>query len=342
MASTTEEDFYALLGVGRNCTEDDLKKAYRKLARELHPDANPGDAAAEEKFKKVALAYEVLRDPQRRQQYDTYGINGIRGAGAGGGSQEDIFGFGGMNLGDLFDSFFGGQGSSPFGGGGRRGPAGPPPGPDVEAFLSLSFEEALFGGEKEVKLKLPVTCATCDGSGAAAGTSPVTCSTCEGQGEVRRVRQSILGQMVTSSPCPQCAGTGQNIQSPCPDCRGEGRRTQERAYPVEIPGGIDRGQTLRITGRGGAGARGGPTGDLYVRIDVAPDDRFQRDGHDLVHVLNISMVQAALGAHIKLKTFDGAEDIYIDAGTQNGKVFKFRGKGVPVLNSRGQGDWLFA
>ena len=187
-----EEDFYALLGVSRNCTDDDLKKAYRKQARELHPDANPGDAAAEEKFKKVSLAYEVLRDPQRRQQYDTYGIDGIRGAGGGGGSQEDAFGFGGMNLGDLFDSFFGGQGGSPFGGS-RRGPSGPPPGPDVEAILTLTFEEAMFGGEKEVKLKLPVVCSKCTGSGAAPGSSPITCTTCQGQGEVRRVASINTG-----------------------------------------------------------------------------------------------------------------------------------------------------
>lgn len=332
--AAVETDFYELLGVSRNASDDELKKAYRRLARELHPDTNP-DPAAEEKFKQITLAYDVLRDPEKRARYDQFGVDGIRGAGAG---PDDPFGFGGMNLGDLFDTFFGG--GSPFGAGARRSHQGPPPGQDVEAMVTLEFEQAVFGGETTVSLRLPVACDTCAGTGAAPGTQAVTCSVCGGQGEVRRVRQSILGQIVTASPCNNCAGTGTEIASPCSTCHGEGRRTSEVNYQVEIPAGIDRGQTLRLTGKGAAGARNGPNGDLYLRVDVKPHDRFERQGYDLLCTLNISMVAATLGTHIKLPALDGHEDIYIDAGTQSGKVFKFRGKGVPRVDGRGRGDLI--
>ena len=226
-----EMDFYALLGVSRDATDEQLKKAYRKVARELHPDANPDDPAAEEKFKQVTLAYEVLRDPEKRSRYDQFGIDGIRGSGGGGAGG---FGFEGMNLGDIFDAFFGG--GSPFGQQRRAG--GPPRGQDMELTVTLDFEVAVFGGQIDVSLRQPVSCSDCAGSGAAPGTSAETCTECGGAGEVRRVRQSILGQVVTAQPCPRCAGTGQQIASPCPACHGDGVRTQEQTFNVDIPAGI--------------------------------------------------------------------------------------------------------
>jgi molecular chaperone DnaJ len=331
------EDFYSLLGVSRNASDDELKKAYRARARELHPDANPGDPEAENRFKLVTVAYETLRDPERRRRYDTFGPEGLRGTGAPGGAGgfDDIFG---ANLSDIFQSFFGG--GSPFGGGGGR-QAGPPRGNDIETAIQLDFREAVFGVAHEVKLRVPVTCETCSGSGARPGTSPVTCSQCNGTGEVRRTRQSILGQMITSSPCPRCGGVGEMVTSPCPDCRGEGRRTEERAYTVDVPAGVDDGSTLKVSGRGAAGPRGGPAGDLYVHLRVRPDDRFVRQGNDLVHVLHVPMAQAALGAVISYETLDGAEDLVIPKGTQPGRVFRLRGRGVPRVGGGGsRGDLL--
>jgi molecular chaperone DnaJ len=331
------EDFYDLLGVGRNATEDELKKAYRARARELHPDANPGDPLAENRFKLVTVAYETLRDPERRRRYDTFGPEGLRGSGGGPGGAggfDDIFG---ANLSDIFQTFFGG--GSPFGGGGRQ--SGPPRGNDLETTIQLEFREAVFGVSHEVKMRVPVTCETCSGSGARPGTSPVPCSQCGGSGEVRRTRQSILGQMITSSPCPRCGGVGEMVASPCPDCRGEGRRTEERTYTVDVPGGVDDGSTLKVTGRGAAGARGGPPGDLYVHLRVRPDERFVRQGNDLVHVLHVPLVQAALGAVIHYETLDGAEDLVIPKGTQSGRVFRLRGRGVPRVGGGGsRGDLL--
>jgi molecular chaperone DnaJ len=334
------EDFYTLLGVGRSANEDEIKRAYRKLARELHPDVNGGDPATEERFKLVTLAYETLRDPERRRRYDMFGPEGLRGSGAGGaggaGGFEDLFGAG---LGDLFNSFFGGAAGG-FGQGRGRGQAGPPRGPDMEVTLDLDFRSAVFGASKEIRVRVPVPCSTCDATGARPGTSAVTCEMCSGVGEVRQVRQSILGQMVTSRPCPRCGGMGQEIRDPCPDCRGEGRRNEEKAYTVDIPAGVDDGNTLQLGGRGAAGPRGGRPGDLFVHLRVKPDDRFLRQGNDLVHVLHLPMAQAALGAHIRYETLDGTEDLVIPRGTQPGKVFRLRGRGVPDVNGRGRGDLL--
>jgi molecular chaperone DnaJ len=335
-------DFYELLGVGRSANEDEIKRAYRKLARELHPDVNGGDPATEERFKIVTLAYETLRDPERRRRYDMFGPEGLRGTGAGGsgpggaGGFEDLFGAG---LGDLFNSFFGGGGAG-FGGARGRGPGGPPRGADMEVTLDLDFRSAVFGTSKEIRVRVPVPCSTCNATGAKPGTSPVTCATCGGAGEVRQVRQSILGQMVTSRPCPRCNGLGQEIPSPCPDCRGEGRRTEEKAYTVDIPAGVDDGNTLQLGGRGAAGPRGGRPGDLFVHLRVRADERFIRQGNDLVHVLHVPMAQAALGAHLRYETLDGTEDLVIPRATQPGKVFRLRGRGVPDVNGRGRGDLL--
>jgi molecular chaperone DnaJ len=335
------DDFYALLGVSRSATEDDIKRAYRKLARELHPDTN-NDPAAEERFKAVTLAYETLRDPERRRRYDMFGPEAIRGSGAAGtgpgGFGGDVFGGG---LGDLFETFFGGGGGFGGGGfGGSRRAAGPPRGPDMETAIDLDFADAVFGTRTTVKLRLPVACSTCSGSGARPGTSPDTCQMCNGAGEVRQVRQSILGQMVTSGPCRRCGGLGLEVRDPCPDCRGEGRRTEERSFTVEVPAGVDNGSTLRSPGWGGAGPRGGPNGDLYVHLRVRPDPRFSRQGHDLVHILNLPATQAALGTEIRFETLDGTEDLVVPKGTQTGRVFRLKGRGVPHVDGRGRGDLL--
>ncbi len=324
-------DYYQLLGVSPQATTDEIKRAYRQKAREHHPDANPDDPGSAERFKEVAAAYEVLSDPDRRQRYDRFGPEGARaGAGSAGG---DPFGFGaGGGLGDLFDAFFSGNS------GGGRGPGGPPRGVDVEVVIELAFEEAVFGTTSSVDARLPVTCATCAGSGAAPGTTPITCLECAGAGQVRRVRQSILGQMVTASVCPRCRGAGQVVTSPCEDCRGEGLRTEQRSFEIQVPAGVDDGSTLRLTGRGGAGPRGGEPGDLFVHLRVANHAQFRRDGTALHHELHVSVAQAALGTTVNLDTLDGTEELDIPRGTQSGLVLRLRGQGVPALRGRGRGD----
>ncbi|HEX2849566.1 MAG TPA: molecular chaperone DnaJ [Acidimicrobiales bacterium] len=320
-------DYYELLGVAREADDDTIKRAYRRLARELHPDANPDDAAAHERFKEITVAYETLRDPEKRRRYDMFGPDGVR-AGAPG----DPFGGADFGFGDIFDAFFGGTGF----GRGRTG--GPQRGQDMELVLDLDFEEAVFGVRREVKVRAPVACATCEGSGARPGTYPSRCSTCGGTGEVRRVRQSILGQMVTASPCPRCGGAGQEIGDPCPDCHGDGRRTEEKVYEVDVPPGVDDGTQLRLPGRGAAGPRGGPPGDLYLHTRVRTHPRFRRDGHDLVAEVRVAMTQAALGAQLPFETLDGSEELVIPPGTAHGRVFVLRGRGVPSTNGRGRGD----
>ena len=323
-------DFYERLGVSRNASPDDLKKAYRRKARELHPDANPGDAAAEAEFKEVARAYETLSDPDLRARYDRYGEEGV-GAGNPG------FGGGTGGLGDLFDAFFGG-GNSPFGGGGRGGPAGPPRGQDLEVVADLTFVQAVFGATVPVTLRTAAACVDCGGTGAGQGTQPVTCSECNGRGQVQRVRQSLLGQMMTTSPCSRCGGTGQIIVTPCPTCSGDGRTVMEKTYQVDVPAGVDTGSTLRLTGRGAAGPRGGPPGDLYVHIRAAAHDSYRREDNDLVTDLPVSIAQAALGTRFTLETLDGDEELEVPPGTQPGREFVLRGRGVPRLQGRGRGD----
>ena len=328
-------DFYELLGVSRSASADEIKKAYRRRARDLHPDANPGDDAKAEQFKELSRAYQVLSDDKQRARYDQFGEAGV--GGAGGGSADDLFGGG---IGDIFDAFFGGQGS-PFGGGARqRGPAGPPRGQDVEVISDIDFIQAVFGDEITVELKLPVPCDTCDATGAGGGTQPVTCSECNGAGQVQRVRQSLLGQMVTASPCNRCGGLGQVITTPCESCRGEGRVTADTSYQVDVPAGVDTGSTLRLTGRGAAGPRGGRAGDLYVHLRVRPDENYVRSGDDLVTEVPVSIAQASLGTSLKLETLDGTEDLVVPAGTQPGREFVLRQRGVPRLQGRGRGDLI--
>jgi len=318
-------DYYDLLGVARNASEEELKRAYRQLARELHPDANGGDPASEARFKEVTFAYETLRDPERRRRYDMFGPEGARGAGAG-----DVFGGGG--LGDLFEAFFGGSGFSQQ----RRGAA--PTGEDLEVAVELSFEEAVFGVTRPVSFRGVVTCATCAGSGAAAGTSPITCLECAGLGQVRRVRQSILGQVVTTTTCPRCRGFGQVVETPCPDCRGEGRHLDDRSLEVEVPPGVDDGVTLQVAGGGAPAPRGGAAGDLFVRIRVRPHERFERSGSDLVTTMHLAMTQAALGVELDVETLDGTEHVTVPAGTESGRILRLRGHGVPHVRGRGRGD----
>ncbi|WP_420640252.1 molecular chaperone DnaJ [Candidatus Poriferisocius sp.] len=326
-------DFYDLLGVSRDATEDDLKRAFRKLARKYHPDANPDNAEAEARFKEIALAYETLSDPQKRAHYDRFGT----APGAGGGGDP----FSGMNLGDLFDAFFGG--ASPFGGttfGGGRARTGPQRGADLEAVLTLAFEDAVLGTDAEVTVRTASVCEPCDGRGTAEGTQPITCGTCGGIGQVQRTRQSIMGQMVTRTVCDTCGGTGELISDPCTACRGDGRVVGDRDYTVTVPAGVNQGSTLRVARRGAAGPRGGPPGDLYVHIEVRPHQRFERDGDSLIGELPLTMAQAALGTNVKYETLDGVEDLEVPAGTQGGQVFRIRGRGVPRLEGRGRGDLL--
>jgi molecular chaperone DnaJ len=318
-------DYYALLGVERTATDDEIKRAYRALARELHPDANPGDPHAEERFKQVTVAYEVLRDPERRRRYDMFGDDGRAGAGAGPG---EAFGFG-----DIFDAFFGGAG---FGG----GPSGPPRAPDAEAVLDLDLAEAAFGTNRVLDVTLPSTCERCSGSGCEPGTHPDRCETCGGSGEVRQVRRSILGQLVTAAPCPTCGGAGQRIPNPCTVCRGDGRVRAERRIEVEVPAGIDDGQRLRLPQRGPAAPRGGVPGDLFVTIRLRPHASLERHGYDLVHRRRIAFTQAALGATLEIETLEEPELLTVPPGTQPGHVFRLKGKGVPVLQGRGRGDLL--
>jgi molecular chaperone DnaJ len=321
-------DLYELLGVRPDATDDEIKKAYRALARELHPDTGHGDPEAEARFKEVTVAYEVLRDPERRARYDRYGPEGVFGTQAGG---MGGFTFEG-GLGDIFEAFFGSMGGTAP----RR--RGPQPGSDAEVRIALEFAEAVFGCRKEIAVRLPQTCATCEGRGTAPGTDPETCLDCQGTGELRRVRQSLLGQVVTSVACSRCSGTGEMIPDPCRDCRGEGRRMEESTFTVEVPAGVEDGSTLRLAGRGAAGQRGGPSGSLFVHLVVTPDPRFERDGDNLHTTLGVSMAQAALGIETEVESLDGPQHVTLAPGTQHGFVERVRGAGVPHLRGRGRGD----
>jgi molecular chaperone DnaJ len=324
-------DAYEVLGVTTSATDDEIKRAYRRLARECHPDANPDDPQAAERFKELSEAYESVRDPERRRQYDMFGPSGGPG---GAGAAGNPFGQGGFGLNDLFDAFFSGD---VFGGAGR-GQGGPRRGPDVETAMELTLAEVVTGVRRTVEMRMPVECETCGGSGAQAGTHPSQCSTCGGAGEVRQVRKSLLGQIMTAGPCPKCSGLGTTIDHPCETCRGDGRVSGTRAIDVEVPAGIDDAQRLRLAGRGPAAPRGGTPGDLFVAVRVAPNPEFERHGDDLLHRLPVSIVQAALGARIPFETFDGPRDIEVQSGTQPGARIRLQGLGVPSLRSGRRGD----
>jgi molecular chaperone DnaJ len=333
-----KRDYYDVLGVQRDADLQQIKKAYRKLAREHHPDVNQHDPECEEKFKEATEAYEVLCDPDKRRLYDAYGHDGLRG-GPGGAGGYGFDGFPGFS--DLFENLFGSFGGGPFGGGGpfaAAQPTGPARGDDLAIEVELTLEEAAFGVEKELSFRAQATCPSCEGAGTTEPSSVETCSECHGAGRVRTVRRTMLGQFLQTGPCPTCSGQGLVIKSPCKECRGAGRVVAERKVTVQIPAGVDAGQRIRVSGRGGAGERGTRAGDLYVRVRVEPHELFERRGDDILHDVRLTMVQAALGATLTIPTLDGETEVEFSPGTQPGEIKVLRGKGVPHLNGHGRGD----
>lgn len=321
-----KRDYYEVLGVDRGAGAEEIKKAYRRLARQYHPDVNPNDKEAEEKFKEVKEAYDVLSDPDQRARYDQFGHAGTAGQGFGGFDATDFGGFG-----DIFDMFFGG-----FGGGTRR--QGPRKGDDLRFDLNISFEEAAFGVEKDVEIPRTENCTVCGGSGAEPGTHPTKCSTCGGTGQVRISQSTPLGHFQTVKTCNQCNGTGQIITSPCHECKGRGKVRRMRKIHLTIPAGVDSDSKLRVTGEGEAGFMGGPPGDLYVFITVKPHKLFKRQGFDVVSEAEINFVQAALGDEIQVPTLDGLVKLKVPEGTQTGTVLRLKGRGITRLRSSARGD----
>jgi molecular chaperone DnaJ len=326
-------DFYDVLGVGRDADADTLKRAYRRLARQYHPDVNK-DPGAEERFKDIGRAYEVLSDPQTRARYDQFGE-----AGLGGGGMPDMGDMGGFA--DLFETFFSGfGGGGGMGGGSRR--RGPRKGDDLGLELTITFSEAVFGVEKEVQFRHLETCGTCQGSGAKQGSGPTTCSTCGGAGQVRRATRTPFGSFTQVAPCPTCEGSGQMIADPCTACQGQGVQEVMKKQRIKIPGGVDTGTRLRVPGEGNAGQRGGGPGDLYVVLNVKSHPHLQREGITIASELPLSYLQAILGDTVEVETVDGNEKLEIPAGTQPGAVLTLKGKGVPKLGNpvaRGNHDF---
>jgi molecular chaperone DnaJ len=327
-------DFYTVLGVPRDASDDDIKQAYRKLAMKYHPDRNNGSAEAEERFKEITEAYEVLRDPQKRVAYDRYGEAGLRGAAAGPG------GFHHVDLSEALSMFmreFGGFGGfSDLFGTGRRGDDRT--GSDVRVNMELTLAEVAQGVKRTISLKLLDPCDKCAGSGAEPGTKPQRCATCGGSGEVRRAQRSFFGQFVSVAPCPSCAGQGQVVASPCKKCRGEGRVRGDHEIPVQIPAGVATGQYMTLRGMGNAGPRGGPRGDILVVFDVADDPRFERDGADLACEVLVSYPQLVFGADVEVPAVTGNVTLRVPPRTQSGQVFQLRGRGLPRVNATGTGD----
>ncbi|MBW1893646.1 MAG: molecular chaperone DnaJ [Deltaproteobacteria bacterium] len=319
-----KRDYYEVLGVDRNATEAEIKKAYRKVAIKFHPDKNPGDKEAEENFKEGAEAYEVLHDSQKRQIYDQYGHQGLEGTGFSGfGGFEDIF----SSFGDIFEDFFGFNSGGRSRGGGRQGA-------DLRYDMRLEFMDAVFGTETEIELEKMETCPTCDGTMCEPGTSPDVCRQCGGSGQASRSQ----GFFIVRATCPSCRGQGKTISSPCLNCRGAGQIRVEKKVSLKIPAGVDNGSRLRLTGEGEAGVGGGPPGDLYVFIHVKPHDYFTRENTHVICNVPISFVQAALGDEIKVKTLEGKETLKIPKGVQFGETFRFHGKGIPSLRDGRRGD----
>lgn len=327
----TDRDYYEILGVSRNARPDELKSAFRRLARQYHPDVNDSPDA-EDKFKELNEAYAVLSDEQRRAAYDRFGHAGVRGAGGATDFTVDFSDFADI-FGDLFG--FGGFGRSS-----RRARNAPRRGADLRYRVDLDFEEAIFGIEKEIEIVRDEICETCSGSGAEPGTSPVRCSNCNGSGEVRQSRQTIFGSMVQVTTCPTCGGQGETITSPCHTCRGRGLERKTRSKVLTIPAGVDNGTQIRLAGEGQPGMNGGPNGNLFVQINVRGHKFFRRRDYDILLDLNVNIAQATLGAEVDVPTVDGPAVLKIPSGTQPGKVLKMRGKGVPRLRSNSRGDQL--
>ncbi|MCL5264048.1 MAG: molecular chaperone DnaJ [Chloroflexi bacterium] len=323
---SSKRDYYEVLGIDRGASEDEVRKAFRRLARQYHPDVSKDDRA-EERFKEINEAYEVLSDSQKRRMYDQFGHAGTQGFPGGGATGFDAFGFG-----DIFETFFGYRS----GASARRGPQR---GADLRYDLTLNFEEAIFGCEKELEIPRWETCPICFGNGAEPGTQPVRCPNCNGTGEIRRVQQSLFGQIVNVTACERCQGEGRIVLEPCKQCQGSGRVRTTRRIAVAIPAGVDDGAQIKLSGEGEAGAKGGPAGSLYVVLNVKDHPLFKRQGHDILLDLPIHLVQAVLGDEIELPVVGGAKTrLRIPPGTQSGKVFRLRDKGVPYLRGSGRGD----
>ncbi len=328
-----KRDYYEVMGVPKNATDDEIKKAYRKLAKQYHPDLNPGDKTAEAKFKEVNEAYEVLSDKDKKARYDQFGHAGVDpnfGGGAGGGSPFA----GDIDLGDIFNSFFGG-----FGGGTRSAnPNAPRRGSDTEAVVNISFEEAAKGCQKNVSYEKIDSCADCGGSGAQKGTSAKTCTNCNGTGQVHINQRTPFGVVQTARTCDRCNGTGKVIETPCKTCGGSGKVRRQKSIEINVPAGIDNEQILNVTSQGNAGSNGGPSGDLHVYVNVRPHPIFERRGNDIWCEMPITFTQATLGAEVVVPTIDGRVSYDVHEGTQPGDVFKLKGKGIPRLGGRGRGD----
>ncbi|MDF9798488.1 molecular chaperone DnaJ [Catalinimonas alkaloidigena] len=330
-----KRDYYEILGLSRDASQDEIKKAYRKTAIKFHPDKNPDNPEAEDKFKEAAEAYEVLRDPDKRARYDRFGHQGVgSGAGGGGGmNMDDIFSqFGDIFGGSAFESFFGGGG----GGRGQRQRKGS----NLRIKLKLTLQEVALGVEKKIKVKRYVACDVCNGNGAKNGTAVTTCHTCNGTGQVRKVVNTMLGQMVSANTCPTCGGEGKTIDERCDNCHGEGRILKEEVIPVKIPEGVGEGMQLSMAGKGNMPKRGGVPGDLLIVIEEAEDEYLKRDGSNVIYDLHLSFVDVTLGTNVEVPTIDGSVKIKIDPGTQSGKILRLRGKGIKEINGYGQGDQL--
>jgi molecular chaperone DnaJ len=333
-----KRDYYEVLGLQKGASEDEIKKAYRRLAKENHPDMNPGDKGAEARFKEIGEAYEVLSDPEKRSRYDQFGFAGVdpnfaagQGAGGFGGG---FGGFGDFDIGDIFDSFFGGASTR----GGARTANAPRRGENIRVQTELTFEEAAFGCTKEIPVSRIENCPECGGSGCEKGTTPEVCKRCSGTGTVRSQVRTAFGVMSSSSPCPDCSGTGKIIHSPCRKCRGKGAVRKNTTAKVEFPAGIDDGQTLSVHGIGHRGVNGGPAGDLLATVSILPHSQFEREGFDVYYDMPITITQAALGDSVEVPTLDGKVKYTIPDGTQTGTVFRLRGKGIPRLHASGRGD----